>query len=100
MERGNDLNSISWFSGHSLSRSIAKEIALEPRSNCVCPTRQLSFTQGIQPLRSALWRQQECALVLLLGSVSHHGFRTTYLSRKLARYRGLSCGAAAQALSQ
>src|ERR671924_1992978 len=99
MARGNDLNSISWFSGHSLSRSIAKEITLEPRSNCVCPTHQLSFTQEIQPLRSSLWWQQECALVLLLGSVSHHGFRSTYLSRKLARHRGLSGCAAAQALS-
>ena len=60
---------------------------------------KLSFSQRIQSLRSALWRQQECALVLLLGSVSHHGFRPTYLSRKLARHRSLSSRSAPQALS-
>src|SRR5918999_297537 len=99
MTRLNDLNSSLGFWGRTLSRSTAKEITLEPRSNRVCPTHQLSFTQRIQSLRSALWWQQECSLVLLLGSVSHHGFCPTYLSRKFARHRGLPCLSAAQALS-
>src|SRR5258705_13188177 len=85
----NDLNSILGFTGLTLSRSIAKEITLEPRSNRVCATHQLCFAQRIQSLRGALWWQQECAFVLLLGSVSDHGFRATYLSRELARHRSM-----------
>src|SRR5439155_19973353 len=95
----NDLNSILAVEELTLSQLIAKEITLEPRSNRVCTTHQLSFAQRIQSLRDALWGQQECALVLLLESVSHHGFRSTYLSRELTRHRGLSGGPAAQALS-
>src|SRR6185503_7656612 len=95
----NDLNSILGFKGLTLSQSTAKEITLEPRSNRVCPTHQLTFPQRIQSLRGALPGQQECAFVLLLGSVSDHGFCPTYLSRKLARYRSLSRGTASQALS-
>src|SRR5204862_4356265 len=88
----NDLNSFLSFRGLNLSRSTAKEITLEPRSNRVCSTHQLSFSQRIQPLRSALSGQQERALILLLGSVSDHGFRPTYLSRELARHRSVSGG--------
>src|SRR5260370_1951367 len=95
----NDLNSISAFRGLTLSRTTAKEITLEPRSNRVCSTHQLSFSQRIQSLRGALWWQQECALVLLLGSVSHLGFRPAYISRELARHRSMSRGATAQTLS-
>src|SRR5258707_1105109 len=95
----NDLNLISAFRGLTLSRTTAKEITLEPRSNRVCSTHQLSFSQRIQSLRGALWWQQECALVLLLGSVSHHGFRPAYISRELARHRSMSRGATAQTLS-
>src|SRR5216684_1256023 len=95
----NDLNSILAFRGLTLSRSIAKEITLEPRSNRICSTHQLSFPQRIQPLRSALSGQQERALILLLGSVSDHGFRPTNLSRELARHRSVSRGATPQTLS-
>src|SRR5712691_3567443 len=95
----NDLNSILGFKGLTLSRSTAKEITLEPRSNRVCATHQLSFSQRIQSLRGALWRQQECAGLLLLGSVSHHGFRPTHLSRELARHRSVPRGATPQTLS-
>src|SRR6266576_867009 len=100
MRRVNDLNSILGFEGLILSRLIAKEITLEPRSNRVCTTHQLSFAQRFQSLCDPLWGQQEYAFVLLLGSVSHHGFRPTYLSRELTRYRSLSGGAAPQALSR
>src|SRR5919201_1987287 len=95
----NDLNSISGFGQLTLSRLTAKESFIESRSHRVCSTHQFSFTQRIQSLRGALWRQQECALILLLGSVSHHGFRATYLPRELARHRDLPGGSAAQALS-
>src|SRR5213593_2218523 len=99
MRRLNDLNSILGIGGLTLSRSIAKEITLEPRSNRVCPTHQLCFAQRIQSLRDALRWQQESAFVLLLGSVSHYGFRPTDVSRKLTRHRSLSRCAAPQALS-
>src|SRR6267378_3037800 len=95
----NDLNSILGYGELTLSRSIAKEITIEPRTNGICSTHQLSFPQRIQPLRSALSGQQERALILLLGSVSHHGFCPTHLSRELARHRSVSRGATPQALS-
>src|SRR6185369_12333174 len=98
MSRLNDLNSILGFEGLTLSRSTAKEITLEPRSNRVCATHQLCFAQRIQSLRGALPGQQECAFVLVLGSVSNHGFCPTYLPRKLARYRSMSSRATAEAL--
>src|SRR6185295_9293033 len=100
MTRLNDLNSISWFCWLTLSRLTAKEISSEPRSHCVCSADQVSFSQRIPALRCTLWGQQERPFVLLLGSVSHHGFRSTYLSRKPARYRSLSDGPASQALSR
>src|SRR6266446_6227859 len=96
----NDLNSISWFYWLTLSRLTAKENSIEPRSHCVCAADQVSFSQRIQSLRSTLWGQQEYSFVLVLGSVSYHGFRSTYLSGKLARYRSLSCCSAPQALSR
>src|SRR5882762_1179312 len=95
----NDLNSILGFQGLTLSRAIAKEITIEPRSNCICATHELSFAQRIQPLRSALSGQQERALVLLLGSVSDDGFRPANISRELARYRSVSRRATPQTLS-
>src|SRR6266540_875243 len=94
----NDLNSILRFGGHTLSRTIAKEMTLEPRSNRVCPTHQLCFAQRIQSLRSSLWWQQECAFVLLLGSVSDYGICPTYVPRKLARHRSMSGCATPEAL--
>src|SRR6266480_3464746 len=99
MTRLNDLNSISWFGWLTLSRLTAKENSIEPRSHCVCSTDQVSFSQRIQSLRGTLWGHQERPFVLLLGSISHHGFRSTYLSRKLARHRSLSRRSAPQALS-
>jgi hypothetical protein len=99
MTRLNDLSSISLFGGLTLSRLSAKEEAIEPRSHCVYATDQVSFSSRIQSLRGALWRQPEGPVILLLGSISHHGFRPTYLSRKLARYRSLSSGPASEALS-
>src|SRR6267378_4190801 len=95
----NDLNSISCFGGLTLSQITVKEKSIEPRSHCICATGQISFPQRIQPLRGALWGQQECSFILLLGSISHHGFRATDISRKLARHRSLSRGPAAKALS-
>jgi hypothetical protein len=85
----NDLNTSPGFFWLTLGRSIAKEMPLEPRTNRICSTHQFSLAQRIQPLRGALRRQQECARVLLLGSVSHDGFRPTHLSRELARHRSM-----------
>src|SRR6266571_6829816 len=99
MTRLNDLNSISRFCWLTLSRLTAKENSIEPRSHCVCAADQVSFSPRIQSLRGTLWGQQERPFVLLLGSISHHGFRSTYLSRKLARHRSLSRRSAPQALS-
>src|SRR5215211_5656880 len=96
----NDLNSVSLFGGLTLSRLTAKEKSIEPRSHRVCATDQVSFSPRIQSLRGALWWQQGSPFVLLLGSVSHHGFRPTYISRKLTRYRSLSRRPAPQALSR
>jgi hypothetical protein len=95
----NDLNSISWF-WLTLSRLTAKERSIEPRSNCICSTHQVCFTQRIQSLRRALWWQQEGALLFLLGSVSHHGFCAAYSSGELARHRSLSGRPGSQALSR
>src|SRR5882762_3611006 len=95
----NDLNSISRFCWITLSRLTAKEKSIEPRSDCICATDPVSFSQRIQPLRGALWGPQECPFVLLLGSVSDYGFRPTYLSRKLTRHRSLSRRPAPKALS-
>src|SRR5215208_612845 len=95
----NDLNSIFGFGQLTLSRLTAKESFIESRSHRFCATHPVLITQRIQSLRGALWGPQEYAFVLLLGSVSHHGFRATYLSRELARHRSLSRSAAAQAIS-
>src|SRR5215203_13057 len=74
MSSGNDFNSLPWF-GLTLSRLTAKEKTIASRPHGICSTHQACFAQGIQSLRRALWRQQECTLLLLLGSVPHHGFR-------------------------
>src|SRR6476660_6745233 len=95
----NDLNLVSWFCWLTLSRLTAKENSIEPRSHCVCAADQVSISQRIQSMRGTLWGQQERPFVLLLGSISHYGFRSTHLSGKLARHRSLSGRPAPQALS-
>lgn len=100
MSELNDLNSISECTAVTLSRALAKESPRESRSNRFCATHAVSLTQRIQSLCATLQRQQERASVLLLGSISHHGVRPTYLPGELTRYRSLSGGATSQALSR
>src|SRR5437867_2246754 len=99
MNNLNDLNSISGLDQLTLSQLIAKESFIESRSHCFFATDPVLIAQRIQSLREALWGQQECPFVLLLGSISYHGVRATYLSRELTRHRSLSRRATAQALS-
>ena len=100
MQSLNDLNFDPPVLCHSLSRSISKEKAIEPRTNHICSTHQLLFSQRVQPLRRALWRQQECALILLLGPVTDNVVCPTDLSREPSRHRSLSSRTTRQAVSQ
>src|SRR6266536_144526 len=99
MKSLNDLKLDSPVLCHSLSRSNSKEKTREPRTNRICPTHQLLFSQRIQPLRRALRRQQEYAHILLLGPVADNVIRTTDLSREPSRHRSLSGCPTQQALS-
>ena len=99
MKSLNDLNSNPPVLCHSLSRSNSKEKTLEPRTNCICPTHELLFSQRIQPLRRALRRQQEYAHILLLGPVTDNVLRPTDISREPSRHRSLSGCPTQQALS-
>src|SRR6476620_1531224 len=59
------------------------------------------FSSGIRvsPMRGTLSRQLQTEELLLLGSISVHGFRATNLSREPARHRSLSARQSDQALS-
>src|SRR5437667_3833026 len=96
----NDLNFDPLVLCHSLSRSISKEEAIEPRTNRICSTHQLFFSQRVQPLCCTLPWQQEYARILLLGSVTHYVLCPTDPSREPSRHRSLSSGTTRQALPQ
>src|SRR4030095_1433974 len=96
----NDLNFDPSVLCHSLSRSISKEKAIEPRTNRICSTHQLLFAQRVQPLCCALPGQQERAFILLLGPITDNGLCPTNPSREPSRHRSLSTGAKQQALPQ
>src|SRR5215813_11719262 len=96
----NDLNFDPAVLCRSLSRSTSKEKAFEPRTNCICSTHQLPLSQRIQSLRRTLPRQQGCAFILLLGSVTDNGVCPTDLSREPTRHRSLPSCTRQQALPQ
>lgn len=96
----NDLNFDPPVFCHSLSRSISKEKGIEPRTNRVCSTHQFLFSQRVQSLRLAIPRQQECALILLLGSVTGNVVRPTDLLREPSRHRSLASGTTRKAVPQ
>jgi len=95
---GLDLNLRPVFCDPASTSWVAEGID-ERRQVRVCAADAASSAFDVSPLRATLrWRAQGEEL-LLLGSVPVHGLRTADLSRKPARYRGVSESPALQALS-
>ena len=83
--------------GHT-SAKLQKEMTCEFRKNNLCPTHGLSTHLQIPSMCPTIpWSLQDEKL-FLLGSVSLHGLRTTYVSRKSKGYRGLSSLSPTEAL--
>src|SRR5688572_7243520 len=52
----------------------------------------------VSPLRGALWRSAQGQELFLSRPIPLHGIRSTDLSRKFARYRGVPASASGQAV--
>src|SRR5437660_331391 len=79
-------------------RMFLEETYREPRTNRIRPDHAVSFSRRVPSMRRALrWESQRQEL-LLLGSVSCHGFCAAHLSRESSRHRSLSGCTAQQAL--
>src|SRR3972149_1231370 len=83
--------------GHT-SAKLQKEMTCEFRKNNFCPTHGLSTHLRIPSMCPTIpWSLQDEKL-FMLGSVSLHGLRTAYVSRKSKGHRGLSSLSSTEAL--
>src|ERR1700739_2636736 len=84
----------------SLSRSCDQPTMVDACwADRLCTTARIRASQGIPEVRHSIQRRLSLARILLLGSVSVHGVRSTDLPRESTRYRGVSARGGRQALS-
>src|SRR5438552_12340859 len=96
---GNDLNLIGWKMIIFEAFRRGATMGHEPWPDCLFSIDRASASQRVSKVRSSLSWRSLLEELLLLGSVSRHGFRTIDLQGESPRYRSLPTLHAEQAVS-